>query len=150
VATIGLLAASRMQRGVVCPAAEQFDRSPLFRRARDYCQRTLDGWFVLCPGRPLLAPQQVIGATPASLDALAAEARQRWAEAIARALRDIAARRSDEARFVVLASQRTVDLLARAAPDLRFDYPFGGLTLGERLRWYEERLQVRQRLLLRR
>jgi hypothetical protein len=38
----------------------------------------------------------------------------------------------------------------RAAPDLRFDYPFGGLTLGERLRWYEERLQVRQRLLLRR
>jgi hypothetical protein len=150
VATIGLLAASRTQRGVVCPAAEQFDRSPLFRRARDYCQRTLDGWFVLCPGRPLLAPQQVIGATPASLDALAAEARQRWAEAIARALRDIAARRSDEARFVVLASQRTVDLLARVAPDLRFDYPFGGLRLGERLRWYEERLQVRQRLLLRR
>jgi hypothetical protein len=40
-----------------------------------------------------------------------------------------------------------VELLARAAPDLRFDAPLGGLTLGQRLRWYDERLQVRPRLL---
>jgi hypothetical protein len=76
VTSVGLLAASRMQRGVVCPASEQFDRSPLFRRACDYCERALDGWSVLCPGRPLLAPKQVIGAMPASLDALATEARR--------------------------------------------------------------------------
>jgi hypothetical protein len=40
---------------------------------------------------------------------------------------------SGEARFVVLASQRTAELLAQAAPDLRFDCPLDGLTLGERL-----------------
>ena len=144
---IGLLAASRMQRGGVYPAAQQFDRSPLFRRARDYCERAFDEWFVLCPGRPLLSPRQVIGATPASLDALIAEERQVWAETIGQALREMAAQRSDGARFVALASQRTVELLARAAPDLRFEAPLGGLTFGERLRWYDERLHVRQRLL---
>jgi hypothetical protein len=148
VTEIALLAASRMQRGGVYPAAQQFDRSPLFRRARNYCERAFDEWFVLCPGRPLLSPRQVIGAAPASLDDLDAEARQAWAEAIGRALREMAAQRSGEAHFVTLASQRTVELLARAAPDLRFEAPLGGLTLGQRLRWYDERLRVRQRLLM--
>jgi hypothetical protein len=45
-----------MQRGGVYPEAQQFDRSPLFRRGRDYCERAFDEWFVLRPGRPLLAP----------------------------------------------------------------------------------------------
>jgi hypothetical protein len=136
-----------MQRGNVYPATQQFDRSPLFRRARDYCERAFDEWFVLCPGRPLLAPRQVIGATPASLDALTAEERQAWADLIGQALREMVAQRSGDAHFVTLASQRAVELLARAAPDLRFEAPLGGLTLGQRLRWYDERLRVRQRLL---
>jgi hypothetical protein len=80
-------------------------------------------WFTLCPGRPLLAPRQVVGATPASLDALTAEERLAWAEMVGQALRELAAQRSGEARFVALASQRTVELLARAAPDLRFEAP---------------------------
>jgi hypothetical protein len=147
VTAIGLIAASRMQRGGVYPAAQQFDRSPLFRRARDYCEREFDEWFVLCPGRPLLSPRQVIGATPASLDDLAAEERRTWAEVIGRALREMASQRSGEAHFVTLASQRTVELLARAAPELRFEAPLGGRTLGQRLRWYDERLLVRRRLL---
>jgi hypothetical protein len=148
VTAIGLLAASRMQRGDVYPAAQQFDRSPLFRRARDYCERAFDEWYVLCPARPLLAPRQVIGLTPASLDDLVAEERLSWAEMIGRALREMAALRSGEAHFVTLASQRTVELLARGAPDLRFEAPLAGLSLGERLRWYDERLRVRQRLLI--
>ena len=56
---------------------------------------------------------------------------------VGEALRDRVAQRSGEAHFVALASQRTVELLVRAAPDLRFEAPLGGLTLGERLRWYE-------------
>jgi hypothetical protein len=144
---IGLIAASRMQRGGVYPAAQQFARSPLFRRARDYCEREFDEWYVLCPGRPLLSPRQVIGASPASLDDLAAETRQAWAEMIGQALGERAAQRSGDAHFVALSSQRTVELLARAAPELRFDAPLSGLTLGQRLRWYDERLRVRERLL---
>jgi hypothetical protein len=81
---------------------------------------------VLCPGRPLLSPRQVIGATPASLDDLAAEEQHTWAEVIGRGLREMASQRSGEAHFVTLASQRTVELLARAAPELRFEAPLGG------------------------
>ena len=64
-------------------------------------------------------------------------------EMIGQALREMATQRSGGARFVALASQRVVELLARAAPDLRFEAPLGGLALGQRLRWYDERLQVR-------
>src|SRR5215831_2398238 len=132
-----------MQRGGVYPAAHQFARSPLFRRARDYCERAFDEWFVLCPGRPLLSPRQVIGRLPATLDELAAVERHTWAEMIGQTLREMTTQRSGDAHFVALASQRTVELLARAAPDLRIDAPLGGLTLGQRLRWYDERLRVR-------
>ena len=48
---------------------------------------------------------------------------------------------------MALASQRVVELLARAAPDVRFESPLSGLTLGGRLRWYDERLRGRRRLL---
>src|SRR5262249_52016977 len=104
---IGLVAASRVQRDGVYPAAQQFDRSPLFRRARDYCERGFDEWVVLCPGRPLLSPRQVIGRRPgtacdlaaggrrpATLDDLAAEERRTWAEMIGQALREMATQRS--------------------------------------------------------
>jgi len=48
---------------------------------------------------------------------------------------------------MLFASQRYADLLARVAPELPIELPLGGLPLRDRLRWYDERLRVRSRLL---
>ena len=63
---IGLVAAAKVRRGGVCQAREQFERSPVFRRARDYCERTYDEWYILSAEHALLPPQQVIGPDGAS------------------------------------------------------------------------------------
>ncbi|WIG62085.1 MAG: hypothetical protein OJF49_004834 [Ktedonobacterales bacterium] len=50
--------------------------------------------------------------------------------------------------FVIYASQLYADVLLRTAPDLVFERPLAGMSLSERLRWYDERLVLRSRLLL--
>src|SRR5262249_29737942 len=88
---IALVAAPRRQRGVICRAREQFDPSPVFRHARNYCERGGGEWYILSAAHDLLAPHQVIGPEPRSLPTLSAEERASWAKGVAAALGERAA-----------------------------------------------------------
>jgi len=144
---IGLVAAAKQRRGGVCQAREQFELSPVFRRARDYCERAYDEWYILSAGHALLTPQQVIGPDGAHLHTLLAEERWRWAQQTAARLTERQRQSSEPLVFVLYASQRYAELLLRAAPDLPLEQPLSGMALRERVRWFDERLQVRSRLL---
>ncbi len=144
---IGLVAASRRQRGIICRAADQFDPSPVFRRAREYCERRFGEWYVLTPTHPLALPQQVIGPSPCLLSELSAEERSRWVQELAARLQQRRARSVEPVRFVLFAGARTAELVQRAAPDAELVLPHTGLTLGQRVRWYDERLRTEPRLL---
>ena len=146
---IGLVTASRHQRGTICRAAEQYDASPIFRRARDYCLRTFGEWYIVSVRHHLLSPQRVIGPGELALLSLNAEERMRWAEKVAHDLTDRAARSGESIVYVLYASQRCADALMRAAPSLTFELPLSGMGLRERLQWYDERLAVRSRVLTR-
>jgi len=144
---IGLVVAAQRRRGGVRQAREQFEASPTFRRARDYCERTYGEWYILSVSHILLAPQQVIGADDQHWRALTADERLRWAAAVAERLRERRDRSADPLTFMLFASQRYADLLTRAAPELAIELPLGGLALRDRRHWYDERLRVRSRLL---
>lgn len=73
--------------------------------------------------------------------------RIRWAESAARQIRLHAERFATPPTFVLYASQRYAEALQRAAPDLTFELPLCGMSLRDRLRWYDERLQTRSRAL---
>ena len=64
---IGLVATSKRRRGGIARAHEQFDPSPVFRRARDFCDRSHSEWYVLSTLHLLAPPQQVIGAEEPAL-----------------------------------------------------------------------------------
>ncbi|HLY30682.1 MAG TPA: hypothetical protein VKQ36_06615 [Ktedonobacterales bacterium] len=145
--SIGLVAASQRQRGDVRQAREQFDASPLFRRARDYCERTYGEWYILSARHYLLTPQQVIGPDEQRLHTLPAEERLRWATQVAQQLYTLARQRAEPLTLVLFASQRYADLLGRVAPDLAIEQPLSGLSLRARLHWFDERLSVRSRWL---
>ncbi len=145
--SIALIAASRRQRGDICRAAEQSDPSPVFRRARDYCERTYAEWYILSARHHLVAPYQVVGPDNGSVHTLDADERLAWAQSVAQALRARQERSAEPIRFVLYASQRYADLLLRAAPTLALDLPLSGLGLAERLHWYDQRLRVRSRVL---
>jgi hypothetical protein len=144
---IGLVAASRRQRGTICRAADQFDPSPVFRRAREYCERNFAEWYVLTPQHPLVLPQQVIGPSTCPLHELTAAERARWAAELARLMGERCMRCAIPLRFVLFAGAHTAVLVRRAAPLVDLALPHEGLPLNERVRWYDERLQTQPRML---
>jgi hypothetical protein len=144
---IGLVAASKRRRGGIARAHEQFDPSPVFRRAREFCDRSYSEWYVLSTLYLLAPPQQVIGADEPALYLLSAAERVAWAEAVARQLRARVARSAEPLTFVLYASQLYAELLVRVAPDLRFEMPLTGMTFVERVHWYDDRLRTQPRVL---
>jgi hypothetical protein len=146
---IGLVAPSRRRRGSICRAREQFELSHVFRRARDFCERAYGEWYILSTQHYLLAPQQVIGGGEPPLATMQAAERQAWAERVAQQLRERGARSAEPVVFVLYGSQRYAELLMRAAPFATIELPLAGMSLRERIRWYDERLQIRARVLTR-
>lgn len=147
---IGLVAQSKLRRGDICQARHQFEPSITFRRARDFCDREHFEWYVVTTSHGLIAPHQVIGADAPSLHTLPACERARWAAQVAAQLAGCADRFAQAPTFVLYASQQYAELLMRAAPpSIQFELPLAGLSLGQRLRWYDERLQIRSRVLAR-
>jgi len=59
---IGLVAAPKRHRGGVCRAGEQYAVSPVFRRARAFCERTYGEWYILSTRHHLLPAHRVIAA----------------------------------------------------------------------------------------
>lgn len=78
---------------------------------------------------------------------LNAEERLRWASDVVASLDGLIARSAQPLTFTLLASQRYGDLLARVAPQLPLTTPPAGLDTSARVRWFDERLRVRSRLL---
>ena len=146
---IGLVAASKRRRGGIAPARDQFDPSPVFRRARDYCERTYAEWYILSARHYVLSPHQVIGPDDLSIHTLEADERLVWAQRVALALFARQERSAEPLRFALYTSQRYADLLLRAAPTLAIELPLSGLGLSQRLRWYDQRLRIRSRVLAR-
>lgn len=145
---IGLVAAPKRQRGEICRAREQFEPSVVFRRARDYCERTYGEWYVLSASHGLLSPQQVIGPDMPALHLLPAAERQRWAARVATQLGTRCSRSAEALVFVLYASQWYAEILVRAAPFAELEQPLAGMTLRERLRWYDARLRTHARVLI--
>ena len=144
---IGLVTSPRHERGVICRADEQFSPSPVFRRARDYCQRYFDEWYIVSVRRGLLAPGQVIGPGELALLGLAPDERHRWAASIVDALRQRMERSREPVSFVLFSSQRCAELLLRTGQCLSIEVPLNGSGLRERISWYDERLRTESRIL---
>jgi hypothetical protein len=143
---IGLVAASRQQRGSVCRARDQYDLSLVFRRARDYCERTYGALYILSPTHGVVAGERVVGPDAAPFALLDADERARWAATAADQLRALCERTAEPPTFYLYASQRVAAALLRAAPFADIERPLSGLSLGQQLRWYDQRLRVVSRI----
>jgi len=144
---IGLVAASKRRRGGIARAHDQYDPSPVFRRARDFCDRSYSEWYVLSTLYLLAPPQQVIGADEPALYLLSAAERAVWAEAVAGQLRARVSRSAEPLTFILYASQLYAELLVRLATELLFEMPLTGMSFVERLHWYDDRLRTQPRVL---
>lgn len=121
---IGLVVAPGRQRAGIMRASESYSRSPLFRRACDYCQRRREEWHILSARHGLLAPQQVIGADELTWGLLSPAERREWALRTATQLVARCERSGEETLYVLYGPRQYARLLQRVAPSLRFELPW--------------------------
>ena len=146
---IGLVAQPKLRRGGICQAREQFGPSALFRRARDYCEREHSEWYIISTSHGLVPPHQVIGPHAPHLHMMTLGERAQWAARIAEQLRERSGRSAAPVTFALYTSRQFAALIMHAAPELDFELPLSGLKLRQRVKWYDERLHVRPRMLSR-
>ncbi len=144
---IGLVGQPKRRRGGICRACEQFEPSIVFRRARDFCYREHREWYIICTTYGLVSPQQVIGPDAPALHTLSSTERAQWAEKVTGQLMQRLERSQEPITFVLYTNQQYADLLQRAAPQILFELPLAGLSLHEKLRWYDARLSIHGRVL---
>ena len=144
---IGLVVAPAKQRAGIMRASDSYSRSPLFRRACEYCQRSRDEWHILSARHGLLAPHQVVGADELTWSILSPLERREWALRTATQLVARCERSGEEIVYVLYGPRQYARLLLRAAPSLRFELPLAGMTARERAHWFDERLAVSPRTL---
>jgi hypothetical protein len=145
---IGLIGAPRRQRGTVCQAREQYDTSPIFRRARDYCERTYDALYILSPTHGLVPAHRVIGPDDTPFAHQDLEQKRRWEQQVAGELRAMCERSTEPPTFYLFAGQRVQRALLRAAPFATVEWPLGGMKVAEQRHWFEQRLRITRRVWL--
>lgn len=145
---IALVVAPRRQRAGTWQASESYAISPLFRRAREYCARSHDEWYLLSAEHGLLAPRQVVGHSERAWGSLSPGERAQWARRTAEALRARCERSGDAIVFVLYGPRQYARLLLRVDPSLAIELPLAGMTARERARWFDQRLSVVPRRLL--
>lgn len=139
---IGLVSCTKSKRDETAPPRKLYDESAYFRKAREYCEKYHDDWYILSAKHHLLEPDgPPIEPYDKSLNDAYVDERREWAQETASQLREHGLL-SDGNVLVIHAGQRYYDELLPLIEDSNVDIeiPTEGLGFGETLSWYNEHL----------
>ena len=132
---IGLVSCSASKRDVPSQPKELYMESALFRKARRYCERHHDEWYILSAKYGLLDPDgPLIGPYDEALTNAGIEAKREWGERAADQLRE---RKLLSETLVFHAGKDYYEPVLEALEEPKYDVPTEGLRQGEKLRWYK-------------
>ena len=130
---IGLISCTKAKLSRSAPARELYSASDLFRKAAAYCDAYLDGWFVLSAKHGLVESERVLEPYDVTLKTMSSLERRRWGAQVAQQLRQLG-----DVALEAHAGADYVRPLIEAGVAL--GEPLRGLAIGQRKRWYLERL----------
>lgn len=137
---VGLISCTKSKRARSAVPRDLYDASALFRKARAYCERHHDTWYVLSAEHGLLEPDgpEVVPYDETLTDATAEERRE-WAERVAEQLHE-AGLLNENTVLVVHAGktyyEQLLPIIESEVGDVRI--PTKGLAIGETLAWYDD------------
>ena len=137
---VGLASCTKTKLDHPAPPRDLYEPSALFRKARQYCERHHDEWYVLSAKHGLLAPDAPeIEPYDETLADVGVDKRQTWADRVADEL-DAEGLLSPETELVVHAGRAYYEYLVPAVePEVAtVTLPTEGLAIGETLAWYDE------------
>ena len=126
---IGLVSCSKKKLDHPCPARELYAASALFRKARAYCGRHYDAWYILSAKYGLVHPDTILAPYDVTLKRMARTERRSWGGRVSKQLQQLGRH-----TFYAHAGREYLEYLS----GIRVENVLEGLTLGQRLRWYNE------------
>lgn len=138
---IGLVSCTKTKRNRSAPPADLYTPSVLFSKARRYCERHHDEWYVLSAKHHLLEPNgEAIEPYDDTLTGARVERKRDWARTVFDELETRELLRAEN--VLVFHTGRDYYEALRSlldATDVDVWIPVEGLQIGERLAWYNER-----------
>jgi hypothetical protein len=126
---IALIGCTRQKLGYPCPAHQLYSPSSLFRKARAYCERHYDAWYVLSAKHHLVHPDTVIAPYDLTLRDMSAAERRVWGRRVSKQLQALG-----DHVFYGHAGRLYLENLA----GIQLVNVLEGYTIGKRLRWYNQ------------
>lgn len=111
--------------------------SPLFRKARAYCEDNYDGWFILSAEYGLVHPNEEIVWYERTLANLTRAGREDWAQDVLRKLGPWMDEAPAYITFYLHAGGLYAKTIQPVLPEV--ERPLAGLGIGQQLAWYKAR-----------
>jgi hypothetical protein len=138
--TVYLVSCVSKKRGAASAARDLYI-SDLFRKARQYAERSGCPWYILSAEHGLVSPDQVISPYDRTLNTMALGERRAWADCVARRLAEVVPNLS---RVVFLAGKRYREFLKPHLEErgVTTSVPMEGLQIGKQLGWLTRQLST--------
>lgn len=131
------LIACASQKQVIAAPAQELYQSELFRKSVGWMHRQhFDGWFILSAKHGLVKPDQILEPYNLTLNAMKADARRQWAQAV---LTELSTVLPDHASITFLAGSKYREYLSDALREKGYEVmiPMQGLKIGKQLQWLD-------------
>ena len=134
---VGLVSCSKAKLDKAARARDLYSPSDLFRKVSSYCDAHCDRWYVLSAKYGLVDPEAVIEPYDLTLAKMPRAEQRRWGQRVALQLR-----RLGDVLLEAHAGRNYLWPLESAG--LEVSTPLDGLAIGQRKRWYLQRMSAPQ------
>lgn len=137
---VGLVSCTKTKRETSASPRDLYDVSALFRKARSYCERHHDTWYILSTKYGLLDPDgSAIDPYDETLTDATDDERRRWVDRVAEQLDDEGLLTEDIVLVIHAGKAYYEQLLPLVESKVsNVHIPTEGLAIGETLAWYNE------------
>jgi len=139
---VGLVSCTKTKREQKSSPGELYRPSTLFSKARQYCERHHDEWYILSAKHHLLKPNSPpIEPYDETLTGAKVSRKREWAQAVYNDLNAAGLLESETILVFHTGKAYSEELLQLVEnDDVNIQLPVEGLMIGERLRWYNQQL----------
>ncbi len=136
--TIGLISCTKSKKDHPSKPKELYMPSSLFRKARKYCEKYHDGYYILSAKHQLLDPNgQEIAPYDETLNNASVSKRREWSKKVFEQLKekDLLSK-----KLIIHAGKKYYEFLIPLLEEANVEYeiPTEGLALGETMSWYND------------
>lgn len=134
---VALIACSKNKQNQLCKAEEMYDKSTLFKKAKNYVQnQNYDQWFILSAKYGLLRPEEIITPYDKTLNNMNSKEIKQWSEDVFNKLNNYNLHEID---LYAGDKYRKYLIPLLESQNIKCNIPLKGMGIGKQLQFYTQR-----------